>query len=70
MRFFGQTLKDFKVVKSPNGRIFLYAPIYDRFTHKHTGGFSFREFKDNKLVHIPIYGIIGLSTILDYINKN
>lgn len=70
MRFFGQTLKDFKVIKSPQGNIFLYAPIYDSFTKKFTGGYSFREFKDNKLCHISLSGLLTLNTIMDYISTH
>jgi len=70
MKFFGQTLKDFTVKKSPTGNIFLYAPIYDSFTHKNTGCYSMREFKDNQLHHCQIYGHIALSGIIDYINTH
>jgi hypothetical protein len=70
MRFFGQTLKDFCVKKSPTGRIFIYAPIKDSYTKKFTGSFSIREFADNKLIHCPIMGHISLSSIINFINDN
>jgi len=70
MQFFGQTLKDFKVVKSQQGNIFIYAPIKNKFTGKLTGGYSAREFKDNKLVHLPIYGIVSLNSIMEYISQH
>lgn len=52
LKFFGQTMKDFSVRKSPTGRIFIYAPMY---YSSHPGsyrlcGYTFREYVDNKLV--------------------
>jgi len=41
MKFFHQTMRDFKVVKSPNDRIFLYAPMKDN--KGHNIGYSFKE---------------------------
>jgi hypothetical protein len=43
MRAFGQTMRSFKIVKSPAGRIFIYAPIRDRDTSR-IMGYTFREF--------------------------
>lgn len=59
MRFFGQTLKDFKVKKSPQGRIFIFAPMRN---NGRPCGYSLREFKDNKLYSIE-------SEFVEYINK-
>lgn len=70
MRFFGQTLKDFTVKKSPAGRIFIYAPIKDKYTNKLTGGYSFREYAENKLVNVPINELVTLGSILQYINTH
>jgi len=55
MRFFGQTLKDFHVRKSPSGRIFIYAPT------KHNN-YSIREFADNKLINVS-------SKLRDYLQR-
>ena len=47
MKFFNQTMRSFKVKKSPSGRIFIYAKMMD-----HTGqnvGYTFREYLDNDL---------------------
>lgn len=41
LRFFGQTMKDFKVVKSPKNRIFIYAKMKDY--NDHFMGYTFRE---------------------------
>jgi hypothetical protein len=47
MRFFGQTLKDFRVIKSPSGRIFILANSY---FNNHVVGFTFREYIDHNLI--------------------
>lgn len=41
MRFFGQTMRSFKVVKSPTDRIFLYAAMR---ADGRLMGYTFREF--------------------------
>jgi len=37
LKFFGQTMKSFKVSKLTDGRYYISAPIFDRFTHKQMG---------------------------------
>ena len=47
MKFFNQTMRSFKVKKSPSGRIFIYADM-----KKYDGvnvGYTFREYRDNDL---------------------
>ena len=48
MRFFGQTLRDYKVQESPMGRIFVYAPS------RHAT-WTFREFVTDFL-EVPMEG--------------
>jgi len=51
LKFFGQTMKSFKVKKSPKGRIFIYAPIYDRYAEIRRG-YTFRRFNGYDLLNI------------------
>ncbi|MEI7792800.1 MAG: hypothetical protein WCI57_04925 [Candidatus Berkelbacteria bacterium] len=37
LKFFGQTMKDFKVYKQTDGRYLITAPMFDRFTGKQVG---------------------------------
>lgn len=49
MKFFGQTMRDFRIVTSHSGRIFIYAPTfrYDYSNRKYYHvGWSIREFVD------------------------
>ena len=52
LKFFGQTMKDFRVYKQLDGRYMLTAPIKDRTTGK-TRGETIRYFNPltNKLEH-------------------
>lgn len=54
MKFFGQTMKDFSVRQSATGRIFIYAPIYDKhnFGIEKLMGYTFREYIDHDLVNV------------------
>jgi hypothetical protein len=47
MRAFGQKMSDFTVYKSPSGRVYIYAPSYDRGGRKM--GYSIREYIDKGL---------------------
>jgi uncharacterized protein (DUF2252 family) len=62
MKFFGQTMRDFKVKKSPTGRIYIYAKTK-------TGSYSFREFTNgNNLKALNIEHIEGVKTLSDIIS--
>ena len=37
LKFFGQTMRSFKVYKQPDGRYLITAPMFDRFTGKQVG---------------------------------
>ena len=58
LKFFGQTMRSFKVRVSPQGNVYIYAPSYwkdDRLYQEHHGGlrlmgYTFRQYKDNDLV--------------------
>jgi hypothetical protein len=51
LKFFGQTMKSFKVQKSPADRIFIYAPSYQCIRGKtRLMGYTFREVVGNDLV--------------------
>lgn len=52
MKFFGQTMKSFKVRTSPAGNIYILAP--------RPHGYTFRQFKDDELLLIP-----DVDTLLD-----
>lgn len=43
MKFFGQTMRDFKVKKMPNGKYLIYAPMKDRSSGR-TMGYTIRYF--------------------------
>lgn len=47
MRAFGQKMSDFTVYQSPSGRVYIYAPSYDRGGRKM--GYSIREYVENGL---------------------
>lgn len=74
MRFFGQTLKDFSVRKSPMGRIFILAPSY--FDGR-IAGYTFKEYCNHTLIN-PKYdnGLVipnaynDLQAILDFIQSH
>jgi len=74
MQFFGQKMSMFKVAKSPQGRIFFYAPSY---WGGRLMGYSFSEFKDNALLSVKdscgdVLDTAGnaLSRILEFIHNN
>lgn len=69
LKFFGQTMKDFKVVQSPTGRIFIYAPSY---WHTQFMGYTFREYSDHNLINVnmPAYSSPNAQDILDYIQTH
>jgi hypothetical protein len=54
MKFFGQTLRDFKVKRSPTGRIFIYARSYWKDDHggRRLMGYTFREYLDGQLLNL------------------
>ena len=58
MRFFGQTLKDFHVKKSPQGNIFIYAPGWN----EHCWSFALVHGDKMKGITVNSY-----QEILDYI---
>jgi hypothetical protein len=62
-----QTLKDFKVVKSPKDNIYVYCQKFDR--NGYPSGVTFRQFEDNKLkfLDIPAWNV---REVLDFIEKN
>lgn len=64
MRFYGQRLSDFKVKRSPKGKIFIYARIPEAGE-----GYSFHEFKNNDLIPIPSF-FDKLDKVKKYIQKN
>ncbi len=73
LKFFGQTLKSFKVRKSPSGRIFIYAPMRDR--DNRFMGFTFREYIDCNLFtprndDDSMFNHDNLQDILDYISQH
>lgn len=70
MRFFGQTLKDFRVVQSPKGNIFIYAPSY---WDGHIAGYTIREYKNHDLLMVNEeikYGQDKLDYVLNYIQSH
>lgn len=72
LKFFGQTLKDFKVKKSPTNRVFIYAPI--RIDGR-ISGYTFREYKDNKLCFVyddnsQLVNTYKLENIISHINTH
>ena len=73
MKFFNQTLRSFKVKKSPSGRIFIYAPMADN-TGAHMG-YTFREYVDNNLKMVyntdgSMFNHNSLTDIINYIQEN
>lgn len=48
MKFFGQRMSDYKVKRSPKGKIFIYAPTYDTIGNKMP--YTFMEFKNEDLI--------------------
>ena len=70
LKFFGQTMKSFKVVQSPTGRIFIYAPSY---WDGRLMGYTFREYVDHNLLlpdRIDLFKKDDLNSILDYIQSH
>lgn len=67
MKFFGQRMSDYKVKRSPKGKIFIYAPTYDDLGNKMP--YTFREFKNNDLIYSTKM-FESESDIKKYISKN
>jgi hypothetical protein len=68
LKFFGQTMKSFKVVQSPTGRIFIYAKMYD---HNHTFmGYTFREYKEKDLISVRNDDDDTLHDVLSFIQSH
>ena len=66
MKFFGQRMSDYKVKRSPKGKIFIFAPTYDARGNKMP--YTFREFKNDDLISQS--GMFESdSEILKYISK-
>ena len=62
MKFFGQRMSDYKVKRSPKGKIFIFAPSYNDLPY------TFMEFKNNDLIaQSGIYD--SESEIKKYISK-
>ncbi len=49
LKWFGQTMRTFKVRLSPEGRVFIYARMTDRHEDNAYRGFTFREFTGEDL---------------------
>jgi len=47
LKFFGQTMHSFKVIRSPGGRVFVFAPRYDDVRLM---GYTFREYVEGDLL--------------------
>lgn len=73
MKFFGQTMKDFKVkTNKDKSRCFIYAPAYmrqDDGKWRFAGFYSFREFTGSDLKNVPDVDTHSLQSILDYIEQ-
>lgn len=67
MKFFGQRMSDYKVKRSPKGKIFIYAATYDSRGNKMP--YTFREFKNNDLISSTKM-FESESDIKKYISKN
>jgi len=52
LKFFGQTMSSFKVVKSKSGRVFIYAPMKDSRGVKVS--FTVREYKNGDLLNVTL----------------
>ena len=73
LRFFGQTRAAFKVKRSAQGRIFIFAPIYRRLDggKRILAGYTFREFvNNNALANVPDAVGYDLAHILEYIQTH
>ena len=69
MRFFGQTMKSFKVILSPDReRCFIYAPIRDRWESRFMG-YTFREYKNYNLIPVRDFHGDTEKEILEYIES-
>ena len=73
LKFFGQTLKSFKVVQSPTGRIFIYAAMRD-YNHN-LMGYTFREYTGSNLITVRdnadnMFYEHGINDILSFINTH
>jgi len=66
MKAFGQTLKDFTVVRSPQGNIFIYAPMRD--VGSVFRGWTFRKYENGDL--LLELGFLNLEEIKKYISEH
>lgn len=67
LKFFNQTMKGFKVKKSPTGRTFIYAPFSDG---ERVMGCTFREFTGDDLVTPEMPLPRTVSEVLEYIENH
>ena len=67
LKFFGQTMKDFSVRKSPTGKVFILAPSY--WCGK-LMGYTFREYVDHNVVQVDGVNLHNAEDILDYIQSH
>jgi hypothetical protein len=67
MKGYQQTMKTFKVVKSPKDNIYIYSQKLDG--NGYPCGVTFRKFEDNKLkfIDIPAWNV---REVLEYIENN
>ncbi len=77
LKWFGQTMRSFKVRQSPQGRIFIYARMTDRHENNAYRGFTFREFTGEDLKNPEgepkfwtMSGGEGLQALLKYIEEH
>jgi len=76
LKFFGQTMRAFKVKRSPGGRVFIFAPNYDRSGERDRFmGYTLREFIGGDLIvphdedgTIPLHST--LAEVLGYISTH
>lgn len=66
MKSFGQTLKSFTVKRSPQGNIFIYAPMTDIGGETH--GWTFRQYFDGDLLLHEV--LETLEDIKEYISEH
>lgn len=67
LKFFGQTMKSFRVEKSPSGRIFIWAS--SRWDGQ-LMGYTFREYVDYNLKQISEVDSKDLNAIMEYIRSH
>ena len=67
LHFFGQNMGSFRIVKSPQGKIFIYAPSY---WHSQLMGYTFREYVDHDLILPREVDNHNLNSIKEYISNH